>query len=141
MVGEAALRTPLDNAFTLRRHSGPTSEGIEFVMATAVLSIESRRAARDIVSFRAPFDMPNGGRATALFVDISPFGFMSRTAAELQTGDIVTVKLPFVGARAARIVWSLGGRIGGEFLEPIIPPSYARMLACAPNDRPNWNEI
>jgi hypothetical protein len=109
-------------------------------MSTAALNIEGRRAARDIVSFRAALDGP-GVRASVLMVDISPLGFMSRTSAPLATGDLIAVNLPVVGARAARIVWSLGGRVGGEFSETIPPLAYTRMLASAPTDLPNWNDF
>jgi hypothetical protein len=110
-------------------------------MATAVSGIDGRRAPRDIVSFRAPLDGPAGMRIAILIVDISPFGFMSRSTAPLAPGDVVAVKLPVVGARAARIVWSMGGRVGGEFVEPITAAPYARMLASAPHDKPTWNEF
>ncbi|PXA83385.1 pilus assembly protein PilZ [Nostoc sp. 3335mG] len=110
-------------------------------MATAVSSIESRRAPRDIVSFRAPLDGPASIRTSVLMVDISPFGFMSRCQAPLTPGDIVAVKLPVVGNRAAKIVWSLGGRVGGEFLEAIASDIYGMMLKRAPNDKPAWNEF
>jgi len=49
--------------------------------------------------------------------------------------------LPVVGARAARIVWSMGGRVGGEFVEGIGADQYGRILASAPNDKPAWNEF
>jgi hypothetical protein len=110
-------------------------------MATAPNTIEGRRAPRDIVSFRAPLDGPGGMRVSVLMVDISPLGFMSRSDAALAPGDVVAVKLPAVGARKARIVWSLGGRVGGEFLEFIPAEPYARMLARAPRDTPTWNEF
>jgi len=110
-------------------------------MATAASGIDGRRARRDIVSFRAPLDGPAGIRTSVLIVDISPLGFMSRSAAALAAGDVVAVKLPVVGARAARIVWSMGGRVGGEFVEGIAADIYSRMLASAPNDQPAWNEF
>ena len=110
-------------------------------MATAFSSIDDRRAHRDIVSFRAQLDGPAGIRTSVLIVDISPLGFMSRSNATLAPGDIVAVKLPVVGARAARIVWSVGGRVGGEFVEFIPPHQYGRLLANAPHDRAAWNEV
>ncbi len=111
------------------------------LMATAPSAIESRRVVRDIVSFRAPLDGPGGMRTAVLIVDISPLGFMSRTEAPLAPGDVVAVKLPVLGPRAARIVWSLGGRVGGEFLEFIPGDVYARMLARAPHDRPSLSDF
>ena len=119
----------------------PDLRGISWRMATAPFIIESRRAPRDVVSFRAPLDGPSGARSTALVVDISPFGFMSRTSAALQPGDLIAVKLPVVGMCPARVVWSLGGRVGGEFITPIASDIYPRMLANAPNDKPAWNEF
>jgi hypothetical protein len=110
-------------------------------MATAVSSIDSRRAPRDLVSFRTPLDGPAGIRASVLMVDISPFGFMSRCGVPLSAGELITVKLPVIGPRAAKIVWSLGGRVGGEFLEFIPADLYARMLKSAPTDKPAWNEF
>lgn len=110
-------------------------------MSTAVSAIDGRRARRDIVSFRVPLDGPAGMRTAVLIVDISPFGFMSRSGAPLAPGDVVAVKLPVVGARAARIVWSMGGRVGGEFVEEIGRDLYARLLVSAPTDMPAWNEF
>ncbi len=78
---------------------------------------------------------------SVLMVDISPLGFMSRSLAALTPGDIVAVKLPVIGPRSARVVWALGGRVGGEFLEFIPAEPYARMLAHAPRDTPAWNEF
>jgi hypothetical protein len=110
-------------------------------MATAAALLEARRAPRDIVSFRAALDGPAGMRVTVLVVDISPLGFMSRSSAALAPGDLVAVNLPVIGPRAARIVWSLGGRVGGEFVEFLPADLYARMLARCPNDKPAWNEF
>jgi hypothetical protein len=109
-------------------------------MNMAATAYEGRRAQRDLVSFRAPIDGPGGMRTSLFMVDISPLGFMSRTSAPLGAGDLVAVKLPVVGPRAARIVWSLGGRVGGEFVDPIPTALYGRLLASAPNDRPNLSE-
>ena len=110
-------------------------------MATAASGIDGRRVRREIVSFRTALDGPAGMRITVLIVNISPLGFMSRSDAPLAPGDIVAIKLPAIGARAARIVWSIGGRVGGEFVEPIGADPYARMLASAPHDTPTWDEF
>jgi hypothetical protein len=110
-------------------------------MATAFQMLDARRVQRDIVSFRAALDGPGGVRTTVLVVDISPLGFMSRTRAPLQPGDVIAIKLPIVGARAARVVWSMAGRVGGEFAEIIPAAAYGRMLASAPNDPPTHAEF
>ncbi|HET8613055.1 MAG TPA: PilZ domain-containing protein [Sphingomonas sp.] len=110
-------------------------------MATAPSLQESRRATRDVVSFRAMIDGPAGVRTTALVVNISPLGFMSRTDAALTPGERIAVTLPMIGPRAARVVWALGGRVGGEFIDPIPAESYARLLLAAPNDKPGWSDF
>jgi hypothetical protein len=109
-------------------------------MTMAATAYEGRRAERNLVSFRAPLDGPRGMRTSVFMVDISPLGFMSRTSAPLAAGDVIAVKLPHVGARAAKVVWSLGGRVGGEFTDPIPSAVYNRLLANAPTDRPNLSE-
>jgi hypothetical protein len=110
-------------------------------MATAAAYLEARRSTRDVVSFHAALDGPAGMRIMVLMVDISPLGFMSRSSAALAPGDLVAVKLPVIGPRAARIVWLLGGRVGGEFVEFLPSDLYTRMLARCPNDKPAWNEL
>lgn len=109
-------------------------------MASAAPSpIESRRAARDLVSFRASLEGHGAVRGQLLMVDISPFGFMARTPATFDRGELVTVRLPVLGGVRARVVWSLAGRVGAEFVDAIEPSRYATLLAHAPHDRPGWN--
>ena len=110
-------------------------------MMAALKTIENRRAPRDTVSFRTIITRLDGVQGRVLLVDISPFGFMARGALPFAAGDLVTLRLPVVGTRAAVIRWSIAGRMGGEFEEAIPALGYARMLAAAPHDRPSWNEV
>jgi hypothetical protein len=110
-------------------------------MTAALKTIESRRAARDTVSFRASVAGANGMTGRVFLVDLSPFGFMARGVLPVAAGDVVTLRLPVIGVQSAIIRWSLGGRMGGEFEEPLSAHGYARMLAAAPHDRPSWNEV
>ena len=110
-------------------------------MTAAPQTIESRRARRDIVSFRAAVARVDGLAGRVLVVDLSPFGFMARGTLPLIAGDRVTLRLPAIGAHDAVIRWSLGGRMGGEFDDAISPYGYAHLLAAAPHDRPSWNEV
>jgi hypothetical protein len=111
------------------------------MMSAALKTIESRRAPRDTVSFRASVTGAEGMTGRVFMVDLSPFGFMARGALPVVAGDVVTLRLPHVGERSAIVRWSLGGRMGGEFEEEIPAHGYARMLATAPHDRPAWNEV
>lgn len=110
-------------------------------MMAAEKMVESRRAPRDVVSFRALIVGAGGVQGRVLLVDISPFGFMARSTLPLVAGDGVTIRLPAAGTVRAIVRWSLGGRTGGEFQTAIPAHDYARMLAAAPHDRPSWNEV
>lgn len=107
--------------------------------AVTPMTIETRRAPRDLVSFRASLEGHSAVRGQLLMVDLSPFGFMARTPATLERGEVVTIRLPVIGAVRARVVWALAGRVGAEFIEAIAPAPYAQLLARAPHDRPSWN--
>ncbi len=147
MVEDRRLKPPLGvmlhAAFTPVAHPGPRNTQDEATMATraAFQTIDSRRAPRDAVSFRALVAGTNGVAGLVLLVDLSPFGFMARGTLPLAAGDVVTVRLPVVGDCTAIVRWSLAGRLGGEFAETIPAHGYARMLAAAPHDRPSWNEV
>ena len=54
---------------------------------------------------------------------------------------MVAVKVRVVGHLAARIVWSLGCRVGCEFFDPIASDIYTMMLERAPSDNPSWDEF
>jgi hypothetical protein len=53
---------------------------------------------------------------------------MMRAGQEPAPGNRVRFALPIAGQRHARIVWTLGGRIGLEFDAPIDVASYLSML-------------
>ncbi|USI73047.1 PilZ domain-containing protein [Sphingomonas morindae] len=110
-------------------------------MATAPRTTELRRAPRDIVSFRTPIRGPAGETGRAMVVDLSPFGLMARSASQVAIGEIISIALPALGERPARIIWALAGRIGAEFLSTIEAGDYARLLSAAPHDRPSWNGL
>lgn len=99
---------------------------------------DGRRAARDAVSFRTRLRRVPTGAIDIHMVDLSPLGFMARTSAALATDETVEIELPALGHCRARVVWSLGGRIGGEFSTPIPPDRYAKVLASAPAAPPPW---
>lgn len=93
---------------------------------------EMRRAERDdlnvpiTVKRRTP---PITGPEPALLVNLSPYGFLIRTALTVIDGCQISIELPIVGDIRARSVWSMEDQIGGEFLSPIDPRFYGRVLA------------
>lgn len=53
--------------------------------------------------------------------NLSEHGFMAETANEFEEGSFVRLRLPCVGTVLARIAWSKGGQVGGEFLNTVSP--------------------
>ena len=98
----------------------------------------ARRVERDEVSFRSELRHGDGADASIHVVDISPLGFRARCET-CPAGGPVQVKLPGVGFITARVVWALGGRIGGEFSRPIDPDIYRRVLNAAPQQA-SWHD-
>ncbi len=110
-------------------------------MSVLPKTIENRRVPREAVSFRAAITVPGGTSGRVLLVDLSPLGFMARGVLSLGAGDSLTIRLPAIGARGAVVRWSLAGRMGAEFEDPLAAHDYAHVLAAAPYDRPSWNEV
>lgn len=59
--------------------------------------------------------------AGARILNISSLGFMAEAAAEIAAGSRVWLTLPGIGRVNGLVIWSRGGRIGGEFAEPLDP--------------------
>ncbi len=57
----------------------------------------------------------------ARLVNISSRGFMAETKAIIEAGSRIWLTLPGPGRVNALVVWTRGGRIGGEFAQPIDP--------------------
>lgn len=51
--------------------------------------------------------------------DLSTHGFMAQCDERVPIGGTVSIDLPGVGTAHARVRWSMGGRIGGRFMQPI----------------------
>lgn len=99
---------------------------------------EQRRAPRDEVSLPTRMFDANHQGQDVLLVNISPLGFMVREYGETPKGAIVKLQLPRLGQMAAKVVWSLGGRVGAEFIMPIDQYAYAAMLTAAKAKRQRW---
>jgi hypothetical protein len=99
---------------------------------------ELRRAPRDEVALPTRMFTQDHRGADVLLVNVSPLGFMVREYGQTPKGAIVRLVLPRLGEVQARVMWSLGGRIGGEFTTPIDHFAYSAMLGAAKAKRQRW---
>ncbi|RVT94574.1 PilZ domain-containing protein [Sphingomonas crocodyli] len=99
---------------------------------------ELRRAPRDEVALPTRMIDAQNRAADVLLVNVSPLGFMVREYGSTEKGSIVKLQLPRLGDVPAKVVWSLGGRIGAEFLTPIDQYAYTAMLNAAKARRQRW---
>ncbi|HET9639952.1 MAG TPA: PilZ domain-containing protein [Allosphingosinicella sp.] len=51
--------------------------------------------------------------------DVSTTGFMAECSDPVRIGSYVSLDVPGVGSVNAQVRWQLGGRMGGQFLDPI----------------------
>ncbi|GGB33229.1 hypothetical protein GCM10011380_23370 [Sphingomonas metalli] len=89
---------------------------------------EERREPRLEVLFRARAIHPNGVERPVTIVNVSSGGFMARADGDWAPGDQLSVTLPVVGVARAEVRWSLGGRIGCQFVKAIDVPVFEEML-------------
>jgi hypothetical protein len=99
---------------------------------------EQSRAERDEVALPTRMFSKDQRGGDVLLVNISPFGFMAREHGETSKGTVVQIALPRLGQVAAKVVWSLGGRLGAEFTKPIDRYAYTAMLNAAKIKRQRW---
>ncbi|ATE63905.1 PilZ domain-containing protein [Rhizorhabdus dicambivorans] len=99
---------------------------------------EQRRAPRDEVALPTRMFVKDHQGSDVLLVNISPLGFMVREYGETPKGSIVRLALPRLGQVTAKVVWSLGGRVGAEFIKPIDHYAYTAMLNAAKQKRQRW---
>lgn len=90
---------------------------------------DDRREMRDDVQYRARAFGPDARQHNLLVVNISPHGLMARCESELPVGARLRAVLPIVGAIAADVRWSLGGRIGCQFETAIPLADYYELIA------------
>ena len=99
---------------------------------------EQRRAPRDEVALPTRMFTIDHKASDVLLVNISRLGFMVREYGQTPKDTIVRLALPRLGQVTARVVWSLGGRVGAEFIKPIDEYAYAAMLNAARAKRQRW---
>lgn len=102
--------------------------------AARTADLDLRRELRVDVAFRTVLVETTMRDDGAIVVNISRFGLLARSAVDVAIGSFISVRLPVVGAVRAEVVWSLGGRIGCQFVEPISHEIYAELLRVIPRD-------
>jgi hypothetical protein len=98
-------------------------------MSLAPRPKEMRRVERQAVCYRCEINGIGAGTVSGLLVDISPLGCLIRCSREVVQGTVVSFDLPIAGQIKATIIWSMGGRIGMEFTEPVDLAPYFDMLS------------
>jgi hypothetical protein len=97
-------------------------------IAPDIHSDPRRREPRVEVATAVPLRELGRTGTDARLVNISSRGFMAETEALLERGARIWLTLPGPGRVNALVVWSRGGRIGGEFAHPIDPLSVFEAL-------------
>ena len=96
---------------------------------------DGRQVQRDAVEFDAMLRAADGTTIDVRVVNLSARGFMARTEASFAIDAPIRITLPRVGALDARIAWTLGGRIGAQFILPLAPDRYDDLLSACRRPR------
>lgn len=99
------------------------------VTGAQLASAEDRLVRRDKVDYRTRAVGPDGTSVAFLIVNISPQGLMGRCDRTLEPGDLLRLQLPSIGETAAEVRWSVGGRVGCQFFQPIAVAAFTPMVA------------
>ena len=103
-------------------------------MFAARVQPERRQSERDEVFYRTRASAAGLGSFPAQVVNISANGFMAHTEQELAIGQNLTIRLPVIGEVKAEVRWSLGGRVGCQFVRMVDLASYLQLLAALMKD-------
>ncbi len=88
-------------------------------MAVQTAAPDRRRKERyDVQTDEAAFIQGYHG-GDIVIIDLSENGFKAMAGAHIPPKSLVRLKVPGLGIVLARIVWSKGGILGGEFINPV----------------------
>jgi len=82
---------------------------------------EKRREARIEAGTEMGLGKFGDGAVDARLVNISSRGFMAECSVPIEKGARVWLNLDGLRPIYARVIWSIDGRLGGEFTRPIDP--------------------
>lgn len=92
------------------------------------MGLDQRGTKRSDVYFRLSFDLPDGRQDIATCVNISNDGLLVRYPQAFELDDKLVFRLPILGARSAKVIWSIGGKSGTQFDDPIDEKDYLPLL-------------
>ncbi|MFD1612053.1 PilZ domain-containing protein [Sphingomonas tabacisoli] len=98
-------------------------------MLAAQVQPDRRQSERDEVFYRTRATAAGRGSFAVQVVNISANGFMIRADIDVAIGDSIMIRLPVVGEIRAEVRWSLGGRVGCQFVRMIGLAPYLELLA------------
>ena len=90
--------------------------------------VEKRLSPRAECFARLVVTMPDMLNHMVTAVNISTDGIRFSGQRPLQTNDMVHIKLPVVGSRQARVIWSMGGHCGAQFVRAIEVDEYLPLM-------------
>lgn len=88
-------------------------------MAVQSAAPDRRRKERHTLDPAAPIVIQGYYGGDIVIVDLSEAGFKAHAASHIPPKSLVRLKVPGLGIVLARIVWSRGGTLGGEFVNPV----------------------
>lgn len=99
-------------------------------MATQAFSddINRRRAERNTVALATVLTPRDGEPLRAELYNMSRTGFMVETSHRLRERTTLMIEVPLIGKMHARVIWTLGNRMGGQFAAPLDETLYARFV-------------
>ncbi|HEY0414064.1 MAG TPA: PilZ domain-containing protein [Allosphingosinicella sp.] len=80
---------------------------------------KSRQSPRTRVSASAAMRPANWYAVEVKVCDVSSSGFMAECPEPVRIGGYVALDVPGIGSVNAQVRWQIGGRMGGQFLDPI----------------------
>lgn len=96
---------------------------------TAALYEDVRLAERHSVSLDGTMRDTDRTPHDVVIEDLSLTGFRVPTGANLNLTDLISLGLPGVGKRPARVIWKAGERCGCTFLDPLTDAELRAALA------------
>lgn len=88
-----------------------------------------RSARRESLDMDVALREMGSTRITARILDLSTHGFRAETLGRLSPATSIWLTLPSLAPQLARVVWSDGCYAGCQFVTPLHPSVFARILA------------
>ena len=80
---------------------------------------KQRQSERTALITKTRLTQQNWYTVEVTLCDLSSTGFRAQCEDNVAIGSYVTLDVPGLGAVRAQVRWSMGGKMGGQFLDPI----------------------